>query len=462
MNEKMKQSFCILPWIHSFVNLSGAYQVCCTSEEFDNNIIGNDGKKMNIKDNVNIDQVMNSNYMKALRVKMMNGEWDFICSRCKITEMNDGHSRRLIDNKKYEHLIEDVIASTKADGTIHNRITSADYRLGNLCNLQCRMCNPKSTYLWIREWNEIKPPRERYSQDRIEGFKNYDWIHSRQLITDFKSKVNKLNHLHFAGGEPLIVPQMKRILEICIEEGASKNIILTYNTNITKIPSPVVELWKEFREVCLLVSIDAVGELNSYIRYPSKWSIIDRNMKILDEQYKEMNVSEVLVSTTVQALNILHLDQLYKYLDQFKFIKKAPNLINLHVPVYFQSTYLPEKLKNQATKRLLKIIPRLKSKIFSSDQYLIDNIFQVIKFMHSYDNAHDFSTLLNFQDEFDRKRGVSLFDVLPELKEYDTRSVTTLTSRKNPDEGKVTASPVEGRHREGQLPRPEGYPQNVG
>ena len=28
-----KSPFCILPWIHSFVNSNGNYQVCCTSEE---------------------------------------------------------------------------------------------------------------------------------------------------------------------------------------------------------------------------------------------------------------------------------------------------------------------------------------------------------------------------------------------------------------------------------------------
>ena len=418
MSENNLESFCVLPWIHSFVNIDGDYQVCCTSEEFHNTIIGDNGKRLTVMDNLPIQEVMNSQYMKNLRIKMLNGDWDKLCTRCKITEDNDGCSRRIIENKNYQHLLRELIDQTQKDGSIQNEIVSADYRLGNLCNLQCRMCNPQSTYLWIKEWNTIKPKWEHYKEYRIEEFKNLDWINSHSLIIDIKNKVHKLQHLHFAGGEPLIVPQMKRILEICIEEKVAQNICLTYNTNITKLPPQVINLWKEFKEVRLLASIDAFGDLNSYIRYPSKWEVIDKNLKTLDENYKDINVSEVLLSTTVQILNIFHLDKLYDYLSQFKFIKKAPNLVNLHVPIYFQTTYLPQELKKESEQKLLNVIPKIKDEIHPSDQYLIDNIQQIINFMNSKDNSKNILQFLRFQILFDKKRKLNIFDVFPELKSY--------------------------------------------
>ena len=369
-------------------------------------------------DQATISQVMNSQYMKDLRLKMLNGNWERLCYRCKITEDNDGYSRRNIENRNYQHLMDGLIKKTEKDGTIHNEIISADYRLGNLCNLQCRMCNPQSTYLWIKEWNVIKPKWERYKEERIEEFKRLDWINSDHLISDIKNKTHKLEHLHFAGGEPLIVPQMKNILEIFIAAGVAKNIKLTYNTNITKLPPQVINLWKEFKEVRLLVSIDAFGDLNSYIRHPSKWEVIDKNLKALDKHHREMNVSEVLLSTTVQILNILHLDKLYEYLSQFKFIKKAPNLINLHVPIYFQTTHLPNDLKKEAAEKLLKIVATIKDKVSPQDQYLVDNIQQIINFMNSRDNSQNLLTFSSFQSAFDRKRKLQLFDVFPEIKPY--------------------------------------------
>lgn len=418
MDEKAQKTFCVLPWIHSFVNSGGEYQVCCTGEEFGNTIVGDNAKNLNIDNRPTIDQVMNSKFMKTLRLKMLNGKWDPLCTRCKITEDNGGHSRRIIENKAYKHVIDEIIANTEEDGTIHNDISFADYRLGNLCNLQCRMCSPYSTRLWIREWNKIKPLNEQYSNQRMHDFANFNWIDSDVLVHDFKLKAHGLDRLHFAGGEPLIAPQMAKILKICVDSGSAKKIVLSYNTNLTKLPPPVIELWKEFKEVRLLASIDAVGELNTYIRYPSKWKHIDNNLRTLDEYHKEMNVTEVLISTTVQILNILHLNKLYKYLDQFQFIKKAPNLINLHIPHYFQSTYLPKGLKQQATENLLDVIPVLQDNIHPNDQYLIDNIGQIVNFMNGSDFSHNFATFLTFQENFDRKRNISLFDVLPELGPY--------------------------------------------
>jgi sulfatase maturation enzyme AslB (radical SAM superfamily) len=262
LTDKAKKSFCVLPWTHSFVNLGGEYQVCCTSEEFLNNNIRNDeGKPINIMDGMSPEEVMNTQYMKDLRLKMLNGQWDEVCGRCLITEENNGVSRRNIENIGYEEFIPSLLESTQEDGTIDPTILSADYRLGNICNLQCRMCNPKSTLKWVDEWNEIKPEREKFPQELIEEYRGYDWYDRPELIEDFKKKAGTIKFLHFAGGEPLIVPQMRRILEECIKSGNAKNITITYNTNLTVLPQKVIELWKQFKGVKLLISVDATGGL---------------------------------------------------------------------------------------------------------------------------------------------------------------------------------------------------------
>ncbi len=419
LTDKSKETFCALAWTHSFVNLGGEYQVCCTSEEFDNNILDDNGKKINIMDGLKPSDVMNTNYMKKLRQKMLNGQWDSICGRCLITEKNNGISRRMIENKGYEDIIPSLLETTQEDGTINVDIKSADYRLGNICNLQCRMCNPRSTVKWIDEWNEIKPEVEKFSNEYIEELRGYDWFDQPELIKDFRQKVSTIQHLHFAGGEPLIVPQMRKILQECINSGNAHNITITYNTNLSVLPEKVIELWKQFKAVKLLISIDAAHELNSYIRYPSRWIDIDKNLKRIDKEYKTLNIQEALVSTTVQILNIDKLDQLFEYLSQFSFIIKVPNLINLHVPHYFQSTVLPKEIKSKVTKKLLVIAKHKEGLVHESHQYLIDNIYQIIAFMNREDNFEKyFLTFLKFQNDFDKKRNLSLFNYCPELQPY--------------------------------------------
>lgn len=419
LNDKAKKTYCPLAWTHSFVNQDGSYQVCCSSEEFDNFIRDEKGEKIFIdSEGQNHQTVMNSKFMKDLRVQMLNGEWPELCKRCEMTEEFGGHSRRNVEIKNYQNYEQEFLSSTATDGALKKiDIKSADYRLGNLCNLQCRMCNPRSTKLWISEWNEMKPDREIFSDEVMESYQNYNWIDDPILVKDFEDKAPTLEHIHFAGGEPLIVPQMSQILKKCIESGNAKNITITYNTNMTRLPKKVLELWKEFKAVKLLVSIDAVGELNHYIRYPAKWEHIDKNLKFIDEHHEEYNIQECMISSTVQILNVLRLEEMFDYLEQFKFIVPVPNLINLHIPTYFKTTTLPKELKLVASEKLLNLKTKYENNIPEWFRYLTDNIPQIVNFMNSYDGFenNDFEEFIKYQTMYDNKKDLKLTDFYPEF-----------------------------------------------
>lgn len=415
--KKQSKTYCPLAWNHSFINQDGSFQVCCTSEEFDNFIRDENGDKIFITDDMGPEDVMNTEFMKKIRLQMMQDEWPQLCTRCKITEDHGGVSRRMVEIKNYgQDLNAKNLDSIQNDGALTEvDITSADYRLGNLCNLQCRTCNPRSAQMWIKEWNEIKPDNEKFSQEVMESYKNYNWIDSEHLINDFEHKAPKLQHIHFAGGEPLIVPQMRKVLEKCIESGNAKNITLTYNTNLTVLPDNVTSLWREFKEVKLLASIDAVGELNSYIRYPSNWDKIHKNLQTINEHHKELAISECMISATVQILNIGKIREMVEYIKQFEFLVPVPNLINLHVPEYFSTPGLPPQLKEKITKDLLQLKAEQEKTIPAHYRYLTDNIAHVVSFMNSEDRftTGAFDRFLDFQTKFDANKKLNLFDFYP-------------------------------------------------
>ena len=418
--KELPSTYCPLAWTHSFVNQDGSYQVCCTSEEFDNYIKDDQGKKMFIQQGHSPEDVMNSLYMKQLRLDMVNGKWPDLCQRCEMGEKLNGISRRNLEIKNFESQNNHFLSKMKKDGTISNSIHSADYRLGNLCNLQCRMCNPRSTQLWIKEWNEIKPERERFNQEIMDSYKKYDWINSPSLIEDFTKKATNLTHIHFAGGEPLIAPQMEKILDACIESENAKNITITYNTNMTVLPPKILEKWKSFKAIKILASIDAIDELNNYIRYPANWEKIHANLTFIDKNHETYNIQECMLSTTVQVLNVLRMEELYKYLEQFQFIVKAPNLINLNVPEYFQTTILPPKLKALAGLKLRQIQEKYSERLPAHYQYLTQNIDQVLGFMNSasdYENGL-FKEFKEFQKKFDEKRKLNLYQYNPEFSKF--------------------------------------------
>lgn len=418
MKDQFGKAFCVLPWLHSFVNIGGEYQVCCTSEEFHKGILDNSGKYFNIQNKPSIEEVMNSDFMKKVRLDMLDGKMPKLCTRCIITESMDGISRRILDNGKFAHLIEGLIDSTKPDGTIPVNVVCADYRLGNICNLQCRMCNPRSTVMWIKDWNSVKGSREILTQNSMDEYKGYNWIDEDYLLEEFDKKIQGINLLHFAGGEPLIAPRMAEMLQICIDRGVADKIAITYNTNITKLPEKVLELWKHFKEVRILCSVDGYGKVNDYVRMPSKWDVIDKNLKFLDNNAKDLKLSDIFLSTTVQAYNILNLNDLFDYLNGFKHINKVPNLVDLYSPDYLMTQVLPANIKKEATKRMTALIPGLDKKLPPGKEYLIENIHQVIKFMNNKD-LHPilWKEFVDFNRKIDEKRGMSLQECIPELYE---------------------------------------------
>jgi sulfatase maturation enzyme AslB (radical SAM superfamily) len=361
--------------------------------------------------------------MKDFRLKMLNGEIPESCKRCVATEELSGESRRLIENREYAGEISDLVSNTKDNGEIEQDIVIADYRLGNICNLQCRMCTPKTSKLWIKDFNKMKVGLQDFEiEHTLEELEKLNWYDEGVLVSEFKQKVKTLKRLHFGGGEPLVAPKMLELLKVCVEEKCAEKITLSYNTNITKLPSEILNLWGEFKEIKLLVSIDAVEELNDYIRYPSKWVNIDKNLRYLDENYKKFNITEILINTTVQINNVYHLDKLFDYLSDFNFVKKVPNLINLFFPVYMRTAVLPNKIKKQAFLKLKEIRSKAENSIDPSDEYLLQNIDQCCNYLISSMDKKFIDTFWHefevFTSKYDQEKSLSLIAVNPELSLY--------------------------------------------
>ncbi len=414
-NETSKHSFCVLPWLHRFVNLGGEVQLCCTAEEFDHSYIRQDSNQpINITDGLSDEQIGDSRHMRDIRVSMLKGDWPAACERCRLTEKMGGCSRRQAENQHFETHIPWILENTDERGFAPVRIRSRDYRLGNLCNLRCRMCHPRASKLLLDEWNEVARPRLRISAGQAAEYENMTWFHNQQLWDDFSAHCRDLEHLHFAGGEPLIIPEVLKALEICVEQGVAGNIELTFNTNVTKIPARHRALWPQFKSVNLLCSIDAHGALNDYIRYPAKWTRLARNLDIIDQQHGELNLGRATLSVTVQIYNIFHLHELIEYcLERFSFIRAIPNLVHLSIPDYFNIQHLPDDLKQLATERLQALRARL---VNAGKTDGLNQIDSVLAYLGTGEHSlYLMSEFKRVTGTFDRLRGESLSELVPEL-----------------------------------------------
>jgi sulfatase maturation enzyme AslB (radical SAM superfamily) len=415
-NETSQHSFCVLPWMHRFVNLGGEVQLCCTAEEFDHSYICEDNKqRINITDGLSDAQIGATRHMRDIRLSMLRGDWPAACERCRLTEETGGCSRRQAENRHFEKHLPWILENTDEKGFAPVRIRSRDYRLGNLCNLRCRMCHPRASKLLLEEWNEVARPRLRIDEKQAAEYENMTWFHNQQLWDDFRTHCQDLEHLHFAGGEPLIIPEVLKAMEICVEQGVAGNIELTFNTNVTKITARHRELWPQFKSVNLLCSIDAYGPLNDYIRYPAKWVRLARNLDIIDQQHEELNLGSVTLSVTVQVYNIFHLHTLIDYCrGRFKFIRAMPNLVHLSIPDYFNVQHLPDDLRQMATDRLQSLKTRL---VLAGESAGMNQIDSVLAYLGMGEHSpYLMSEFRRITRTFDRLRGESITDLVPELR----------------------------------------------
>ena len=413
MNKK-NNTFCILPWMHVATNARGLYRVCCNSTPVDNIILDNDGNQLKLSKH-SIDSVWNTDYMKSLRKEMLTGIEPKICKRCFQEEKNGIESARQGYNEEYSHLIPSVLNNSSSDGSARVYVGYMDLRLGNLCNLKCVMCNPYASNQWLDEWSLINKKLSDYDSKML---RNMNWFDDNVFIEHLTPYLNTTEMIYLTGGEPTLAKSQYALLDKCIDLNISKNITLKYNTNLTNIPNRLLEYWGEFKQIKLNVSIDAYGELNDYIRFPSKWKIIDLNLKQLDFLAQDKNW-KINVHCTVQMYNILHLTTLFDYLQSFDNVRSFPYLNILDHPEYLNSKVLPPHLKNQATE-LLENWREKNQNYYTKEEDLesLSKIDGVIKYMHYEDWSNLFEEFKLKTQILDVSRNLNAITMNPEFKDY--------------------------------------------
>ena len=414
------ETFCILPWVHLYSEPDGSVRPCCISLAEPGTVDRDaDGEPYVIYSQGAIERAWNSQFMKELRQEMLAGKRPPACLRCFHTEDRGIRSYRQFSNEEFADRIEEVIDGTSEDGfSPPDSIRSIDLRLGNLCNLRCRMCSPESSKAIIKEWAHLNGMDG--DDARLQRLKRLDWFSKEDLWRGIEKHVSSIEKLHFTGGEPMIIPQVADFLERVVAMGYARNITLSFISNLTVLPRRMLALWPHFKSVRLVASVDGFGEVNSFIRHPSNWATIDRNLKELDGSYKQLNLSSLCINTTVQVYNIFRLDALIEYLATTFSHVSQPALTLLTEPYHFNVRILPPGMKRLAAARLKNFIegfqPRWPERW--RDKYLDtlhSTVDAIITHMMSEDRSDLLPEFLRWTGHMDSSRRQNVLAVVPEL-----------------------------------------------
>jgi len=406
----ISETFCILPWIHVSLNIVGTHRLCCHQSHSKKDIRRGD---VGLKEypqvaKTPIENVWNSESYVEVRKKMIRGEPIDVCSKCYREEKAGVTSHRQSTTAWFSSDIPEIDPCGYCS---LDSIRYLDIKFGNKCNLKCRMCNAGVSSAWI-------PEEKKYhirKLDNIEELENLTWCYEDMFWDNLQKMIKSCTVIHIAGGEPLFeVDQQIKFLKMCIDEGVAKNIDLKYNTNLTMDFRIFEKYWRLFSSVTLKMSIDGFGKVNDYIRYPSKWKTISKNLKAsYDLSQRKESSFKLQIFSTVGVYNIFDMVNLFEYLKQFKVF---PSLNILNDPRYYNLKVLPENKKEKATVILREWYSNniewlTKNDIF--DYHL--KIEKTIEYMCQEDWSYLFPTFLKQMHKLDRIRNQRMEDYIPEV-----------------------------------------------
>jgi MoaA/NifB/PqqE/SkfB family radical SAM enzyme len=429
----MSNTFCPLPWIHIATRPNGDVRVCCTANASgageddikDAGLVKQNGQVMNLQTH-SIAEVWNSNYMKTVRLQMLEGKVPPSCTKCFEEESKGIVSKRQWESAVWNERLDmtTIIDATGEDGSLPVDIPYFDLRLGNLCQLKCIMCSPHDSSSWIKEW-KLQYPKyktiELKQDQQWDSDFDYTWYKKGSFLSDMQSQAYNIRELYFAGGEPLLIPEHYKILEFMVEAGAARNCILRYNSNGLELPEKLFELWKHFKEVKFNFSVDAVGERNDYIRYPSKWADVVANLERLDDTPSNITVN---IACAVQLLNVLTIPELvnWKESKNFKKINLPPygaGLIGTHLvylPSYLNVRVLPKHLKDKVAKNVEYFCSRRRTDIeFMNNPYGLKRWQGLVQYMMTEDWSNKLPMLEDYLTVTDSQRSTDFKKTFPEL-----------------------------------------------
>ena len=386
------EKFCVLPWISLETSPIGTVRPCCLAEDEIKDELGNKYKLIA----TDLKTVSNSQYMKNLRQQFLDGKKPQTCRKCWNEERSGRTSKRMHTLDRLKHIVTDVEWTTDS-----KPLQFLDLKLGNICNLKCRICGSWSSSNFAAEELKFDKDNEFHKQMMKDGA----WPRENSNFwTGLDDVIDNIKYIEFTGGEPFMIREHFSLLQSIVDKGVAKNVEIHYNTNGTQYPEHAEELWSHFKTVEIAFSIDDTAERFEYQRTNAVWSEVKENIARFREMRARLpSIIQLQICSTVNVYNVMYLEDLANWIDLQDFNFIYWNM--LHEAYYLSVGTLPAKAKEIAIGRL----ERASVSKFHREEF--DKIIDFIKGGVEIDG----NILRMKVEDLDWKRGVDLRTHHPEL-----------------------------------------------
>ena len=388
--------FCVLPWISLEASPIGTVRPCCLA---DDEIVDDNGNKFSLM-TANFAQVQNSQHMKKLRQDFLSGNRPQTCRKCWNEERSGRTSKRMHTLNRLKHMLPNQEWTADA-----KPLMFLDLKLGNICNLKCRICGSwSSSQFAAEELGDMPLETDKKSTHAYQMLRAGAWPReNQQFWQQVDQHLGDIQYIEFTGGEPFMIDQHFDMLQGIIDRGIAHNVEIHYNTNGTQWPDRGPDIWQHFKTVEIAFSIDDLGARFEYQRTNAVWNQVVENLKKFYKLKQTMPNVQLQCCSTVNVFNVRYIDELAQWVADQSFDFVYWNM--MHDSWYFSIATLPDTAKQQITQHLqTATIPVQYQEEFQ----------RIVDFMNRGASTDGFMLRLKIKD-LDRKRQQNLKDIAPEF-----------------------------------------------
>ena len=400
------------------INNAGHYEYCRWIETLDRNS-GPHIRDMDPKE-------FFQQHMSPIRQQFLNGIMPGKCTGCAKMEQHgkiSGRQRQLLKVGVRVEQFEKTMSSSPwlpvfADRAVDQLPQDWQIELGNYCNSACVFCSPGSSSKLAAEWKRI---------GFIQDLPLSNWCDDPVLVEKLVATLKQTTHiqyLHFIGGETLITPAFKIILQALIQAGLHHTATIGFTTNISTVPVDIVDLLVQFRGVNIGMSIESFNNVNDYARWPIRLPTILENISKWRDLAQQHNWW-LQLRTTPTALTVGSLLTIHDYAWDNNIAVESVNFLDK--PACLRPTVLPMQYRQAIINNMKAWIadrPTNSNTIVNlrdpnvAKQQVVQDLQSYVKYLtNSPDESNQLPEMMQYLKRIEAGRGNSILTYLPEYEE---------------------------------------------
>ena len=196
--------------------------------------------------------------------------------KCWMEERAGRTSKRMYTLDRLKHMLPDQEWTADA-----RPLMFLDLKLGNICNLKCRICGSWSSSQYAtEELNDMNSAEDKKSSYPYMMLRAGAWPQENpKFWSEIDLVSDQIRYIEFTGGEPFMIREHFQMLQGLVDRGIASQVEIHYNTNGTQWPENAEEIWRHFRTVEIAFSIDDIEQRFEYQRTNAVWAEVEQNIQ---------------------------------------------------------------------------------------------------------------------------------------------------------------------------------------